>query len=124
MQSFVLMSVLMPSCQITIILFYLPIKVSDKQQVDALTDLEVIERWRMLYAGPDIIKRFVDGEELSKELYGLVAEIVDKWRGRLEDISWFMKSLNEYVARKANFEDYCTGHFYSLPSMALTLRAS
>ena len=96
----------------------------DKQKVDALTDLEVIERWRIIYAGPDIIKRFVDGEELSKELYGLVAEIVDKWRGRLEDIGWFMKSLNEYVARKANFEDYCTGHFYSLPSMALTLRAS
>ena len=84
----------------------------DKQKVDALTDLEVIERWRIIYAGPDIIKRFVDGEELSKELYGLVAEIVDKWRSRLEDISWFMKSLNEYVARKANYEDYCTGHFW------------
>ena len=51
----------MPSCQITIILFYLPIKVSDKQKVDALTDLEVIERRRTIYAGPDIIKRFVDG---------------------------------------------------------------
>ena len=80
----------MPSCQITIILFYLPIKVSDKQKVDALTDLEVIERRRTIYAGPDIIKRFVDGEELSKELYALVAEIVDKWRGRLEDISWLI----------------------------------
>ena len=56
-----LSSVLMPLCQITIILFYLPIKVSDKQKVDALTDLEVIERRRTIYAGPDIIKRFVDG---------------------------------------------------------------
>jgi hypothetical protein len=35
-----------------------------------------------------------------------------------------MRDLNEYIAREANKEDKCTGRFYSLPSMALTLRAS
>ena len=84
----------------------------NKKQVDSLTDLEVIERWRKIYIGPDIIQRFVDGEDLSKEHYGLIAEIVDKWRRRLEDISWFMRCLNEHVARKANIEDDCTGHFW------------
>jgi hypothetical protein len=43
---------------------------------------------------------------------------------RLYDISWLMRDLNEYIAREANKADKCTGHFYSLPSMALTLRAS
>ncbi|MFT7417743.1 MAG: hypothetical protein ACI9DS_002917 [Glaciecola sp.] len=43
---------------------------------------------------------------------------------RLYDISWLMRDLNEYIAREANKEDKCTGRFYSLPSMALTLGAS
>ena len=84
----------------------------NKAEVDSLTDQEVIERWRKIYTGPDIIQRFIAGEELSKEHHELIAEIVEKWRGRLEDISWFMRSLNEPISRKANFEDGCTGHFW------------
>ena len=84
----------------------------NKEEVDALTDLEVIERWRKIYKGPDVIQRFIAGEKLSKEHYELIAEIVSKWRNRLEDISWFMRSLNEPISRQANFEDSCTGHFW------------
>ena len=84
----------------------------NKAKVDSLTNLEVIERWRKIYTGPDIIQRFIAGEKLSKEHHQLIAEIVAKWRDRLEDISWFMRSLNEPISRKANFEDNCTGHFW------------
>jgi hypothetical protein len=35
-----------------------------------------------------------------------------------------MVSLSEPIARQVNKEDGCTGRFYSLPSMVLTLRAS
>ncbi|MEH6444589.1 MAG: hypothetical protein V7784_11905 [Oceanospirillaceae bacterium] len=59
----------------------------NKQQVDELTNLEVIERWRKIYTGPDIIKRHLAGEKLSKAHHVLIAEIVDKWRHRLKDIS-------------------------------------
>ena len=84
----------------------------NKAEVNSLTDLEVIERWRKIYKGPDVIQRFIAGEKLSKEHHGLTAEIVDKWRDRLEDISWFMRALNEPIARQANDEDNCTGHFW------------
>jgi hypothetical protein len=42
----------------------------------------------------------------------------------LIDISWFMCSLSEPIARMANKEGQCTGRFYSPPFMALSLRAS
>jgi hypothetical protein len=42
----------------------------------------------------------------------------------LYDISWLMANLSEPTARQANKEDGCTGRFYSLPSMALTLRTN
>jgi len=84
----------------------------NKMKVDSLTDIEVIERWLKIYKGPDVIRRFTAGEKLTKEHHELIAEIVTKWRGRLEDISWFMRTLNEPISRQANFEDNCKGHFW------------
>jgi REP element-mobilizing transposase RayT len=84
----------------------------NKMKVDSLTDIEVIERWLKIYKGPDVIRRFTAGEKLTKEHHELITEIVTKWRRRLEDISWFMRTLNEPISRQANFEDNCKGHFW------------
>ncbi|KGD63326.1 hypothetical protein Y5S_03481 [Alcanivorax nanhaiticus] len=69
------------------------------------------ERWMQLFNGPLIVKRWLKGEtEAAQDLKA--EEIVQTWRERLYDLGWFLKCLNEYLARKANEEDCCKGRFW------------
>lgn len=74
---------------------------------------EIIERWTILFRAPNLVKRWQSGEALEAER--LAAEcIIEGWRRRLTDISWFMRCLNEHLARRANMEDRCTGRFWPM----------
>ncbi len=42
----------------------------------------------------------------------MISVIAEEYRARLSDISWFMRVLNESIARRANEEDNCTGRFW------------
>ena len=48
---------------------------------------------------------------ISGDRITLNETIKEYWR-RLFDMSWFMRDLNEYIAREANKEDHWTGRFW------------
>ena len=73
---------------------------------------QIIDRWHSLYAGNWLSQKFRSGAELLDVENKLLDDFVSTWRERLYDISWFMKNLNEYIAREANREDKCTGRFW------------
>ncbi|MFT4941755.1 MAG: hypothetical protein ACI88A_004826 [Paraglaciecola sp.] len=96
----------------------------DKDNTARLHTVEVLRRYHKLHKGTLLAHKHLRGDSLSHGERITFEQTVDIYRARLYDISWFMRNLNEYIAREANKEDKCTGRFYSLPSMALTLRAS
>jgi len=73
---------------------------------------EVARRWQELFSGHPLAQQFLEGRPLSKAERRLVTEVVAEWRERLMDISWYMRCLNESIARQANKEDQCTGRFW------------
>jgi putative transposase len=84
----------------------------DQQRALAWDKNEVIDRWTTLYKPTPIVARYLAGIKLSKAEQAVVNQEIKKWRHRLYDISWFMRNLNETIARMANEEDECTGRFW------------
>jgi len=72
----------------------------------------VIERWYRLHSGHALADRFLAGEPLSLAERNALDTLVETWRERLFDLGWFMRSINEHIARLANAEDGCTGRFW------------
>ena len=73
---------------------------------------EVIERWHTLFSGTSLSQAFAAGALLDKVQMSLLNKDIVVWRHRLSDISWFMRIINESIARQANAEDKCTGRFW------------
>lgn len=68
----------------------------DKELVLSWSDAEVIARWR----------------SVARTKESPPAEKLALWRARLYDISWFMRFLNERMARICNKEDNKKGRFW------------
>lgn len=83
----------------------------DRERARSWTRQEVVERWTMLFRAPTLVKRWLNGEALEAEK-SVAEALIEGWRTRLHDISWFMRCLNEHLARLANEEDQCTGRFW------------
>ena len=75
------------------------------------TQEDVVARWCRLFKRPVLIERWQQadgGESLKAAAEAIIAD----WRNRLFDVSWYMRCLNEHLARRANAEDECTGRFW------------
>jgi len=84
----------------------------DETLNENLTHEEVCKRWCQLYSKPVLVERWQSGQTTSETENKAALAIINSWRGRLADISWFMRCLNEFIARKANKEDECSGRFW------------
>ncbi|HEX7012383.1 MAG TPA: hypothetical protein VF161_06545 [Steroidobacteraceae bacterium] len=83
----------------------------DRRRAGEWSHEEVVRRWTQLYRAPPVIESWQSCQASDAERE--VAEaIIEVWRRRLFDLSWFMKCLNEHLARRANLEDSCTGKFW------------
>ena len=91
----------------THIVFYI-----DADTANAWSDEEVVRRWLLLFHGTLLIQQYSKGVIIAEHLKITLDETITKYRERLMDISWFMRILNEGIARQANLEDNCTGRFW------------
>ncbi|MCV2883798.1 transposase [Aestuariibacter sp. AA17] len=87
----------------------------DKSRSQKLSDIDVAVKWMRLFKGSILLQQFINPHSracMSKVERDQVRSEIQVYRGRLADVSWFMRCLNEYIARKANKEDECKGRFW------------
>ena len=81
--------------------------------VKRMGDWEIARRWLRVFPG----HRVLDGnwiEPTEEQVKALAAdkEKIKTLRKRLSNLSWFMAALSEYIARRSNREDKCSGRFF------------
>jgi REP element-mobilizing transposase RayT len=81
--------------------------------VESWSAREVAVRWLRLFSRSRVVedRNTLPSESEIKVLTG-DEERLAELRQRLSSVSWFMRSLNEHVARLANREDGCKGRFW------------
>ena len=86
--------------------YHLTLKVEPNRVMD-WNDEEVAKRWVRLSSATDqqVVKLRIAALLVSPERIKIL-------RGRLGNLSWYMRYLNEFIARRANREDGCKGRFW------------
>jgi len=84
----------------------------NKAQAEAWSDDEILQRWRELFPRNGVLIETLLKNKTSRAAQKMLKQHIELWRDRLVDISWFMRCLNETIARQANREDECSGRFW------------
>ncbi|EGT3625094.1 transposase [Morganella morganii] len=91
--------------------YHLVLKI-DVEKAKSLTPKDIINRWSQITKGHAIATKYMNGDALIDGEVMLLDGLLAEWHERLSSISWFMRCLNEEIARKANREDECKGAFW------------
>ena len=102
--------------------YHLVVRLCPDQAKD-WSDDEVLTRWTALFKGPLLVQRYRAGDALDAAETATLKSIASVLRSRFTSLSWFMKCLNEPIARQANAEDGCTGHFWEARFQSQALRS-
>ncbi|MBA6373580.1 transposase, partial [Colwellia sp. BRX8-4] len=79
----------------------------DSEKANNWTTLEVLSRWHKLFKGTLLTRQFQQEQSLTTLTtltpfeMEMVEETAQVYKQRLIDISWFMRALNEPIARQA-----------------------
>jgi len=76
------------------------------------SDLEVAERWLNVFPGKLNNPKFAQQRAYRLQAILKDKELLATYRERLGNLSWLMRRINEPLAKKANKEDSCKGHFW------------
>jgi REP element-mobilizing transposase RayT len=89
--------------------YHLVLKINSTEK---WSEKQVLTYWSELCNPKLICQKFLNNEPQSKAELEMVYLQTDIYRKRLMSISWFMKLLNEHIARSANIEENITGSFW------------
>ncbi len=84
----------------------------DEQKAKDWDRREVLRRWKQLYNLSYLTEKYYNKEALSKAEIDAIYVNIELYRERLMDISWYMRGINESIARRSNAEDNCKGRFW------------
>ena len=84
----------------------------DQEDQKATSVRDIVSRWHQLHQGKPISVKFLNEDPLESHEKEQLNRFIDIWQERLASISWFMRVLNEKIARMANAEDDVTGRFW------------
>ena len=76
------------------------------------SDQEVAIRWLRVFPGKRLEEHLAEPTDHEVETLAADSDRIQQIRSRLSDLSWFMRALSEPIARLANRQDDCTGHFW------------
>ena len=78
----------------------------DREQCRKADPREIALEWHQLFKAKVISQKFIEGKTLARHEQYQLDTLIDARRSRLHDISWFMKVLNEKIARIANSSNW------------------